>query len=122
MFRNGIYKITYGEPASGSTAEWSSRDHALAVMREGKLIGADRYGAVFVGEPVLSSGPLEAIRIQLTIPPGGELVNGFRAGPQGASMTLRSQFDPAKDDQSTIVDFAGADVALRVQYLGPLPE
>ena len=122
MFRNGIYKISYCQPVADRDIDWSLSEHALAVMRESKLIGADRHGAVFVGEPIHSSEALETIRVQLTVPPGGELVNGARVGPQGASITLRGQFDPTLVIQTTHIDLEGVNIALCVQYLGPLPE
>ncbi len=118
MFRNGIYKICYGLPSDTGGLE----EHALAVLRDGKLIGSDRHGSVFVGEPVCSTGPLESFRIQLTIPPGGELITGYRAGPQGSILSLRGQFDPTLNIQTSRVDVAGGQVELRVAYLGPLPE
>ena len=60
MFRNGIYKISYGLLSDGTEAT----EHAIAVLRGGRLIGSDRHGAVFNGEPLCSAGPLENIRIQ----------------------------------------------------------
>ena len=43
MFRNGVYKVCYRSPLD----EPGFHDHALAVMRDGKIIGSDRMGGVF---------------------------------------------------------------------------
>jgi hypothetical protein len=118
MFRNGIYKVCYG-PAS---IDDGPLEDALAVMRNGRLIGSDRHGCVFVGEPMCGVGPHETIRIQLTIPPGGELVTGFRAGQHGATLHLRGQFDPTLNVQTSMIDIEGERIALHVSYLGPLPD
>jgi hypothetical protein len=122
MFRNGIYKIDYRNPLEDGGA----CDDALVVVRDGKIIGADRHGGIYTGEPrcfaASKNGPEESIALQLTAPPGGELINGITAGPAGASFELTGRFDPALDRQTTVIDVGGAPIELVVSYLGPLPE
>lgn len=118
MFRNGIYKISYGLPSDEAGLE----ENAIAVLRAGRLIGSDRHGAVFTGEPMCCTGPLETIRIQLTLPPGAELVTGYKAGPLGSILNLRGQFDPALNVQTAMIEVAGQKIEVNVAYLGPVPE
>jgi hypothetical protein len=118
MFRNGIYKIFYRDPAD----EDGSFEDALAVVRNGKVIGADRYGGVFTGEPRCALGLLETLKLQLNMPPGGELVTGYVAGPSGVSLDIIGRLDPMRDNQTAVVEIGGEPVELVVSYLGPLPE
>ncbi len=117
MFRNGIYRIDYRNPND----ETAPRDDALVVFRDGKIIGADRHGGVFTGASRGTNGPLEAIGVHMTVPPGGELITGLVAGPEGATFDILSRLDPALDHQTATIDLAGAPIDLSVSYLGPLP-
>ncbi|MEQ1671527.1 MAG: hypothetical protein ABL893_11765 [Hyphomicrobium sp.] len=117
MFRNGIYKVSYRSKDDPS----SFPQDALALMRNGKIIGADRHGGVFTGEPVCGGGPLESLKLNFTLPPGGELVTGYVAGAGGACLDLNGRFDPALDRQTATVEICGAPVEVVVTYLGPLP-
>lgn len=118
MFRNGIYKIYYRDPLDQN----GPYEDALAVMRDGKIIGADRHGGVFNGEPRCALGLLETLHVELTVPPGGELVTGWVAGAAGASLAIRGRLDPVRDHQSAVVDIGGEAVEVVVSYLGPLPD
>lgn len=121
MFRNGIYRIDYRNPLDHE----APGDDALVVMRDGRMIGSDRYGGVFSGaarrSPLPPLGPKETIGVQMTVPPGGSLVTGHKAGPTGATIDILGRLDPALDHQTATIDVAGHPVELRVSYLGPLP-
>jgi hypothetical protein len=118
MFRNGIYKIFYRSPLDLH----AFTDHALAVVRDGKIIGADRLGAVFIGAPGPPTLDGETVSVDLRVPPGGELISGLKAGPDGAIVTVAAAFDPAQNTQSRRIDIAGSPVDVRLDYLGPLPD
>lgn len=118
MFRNGIYKVFYRSPLDN----FGFSDHALAVLRDGQIMGSDRLGAVFTGGPGIVAAGGHAVTIELAVPPGGELISGFKAGPTGASLTINTDFDPIQDTQVKMVDIGGGPVEVQLVYLGPLPE
>ena len=122
MFRNGIYKIDYRNPREDN----GPHDDALIVVRDGRIIGADRHGGIYTGEPRRSNGSRdgskESIALQMTAPPGGELINGISTGPAGALFELLGRFDPTLDRQTVVIDVGGAPIELVVTYLGPLPD
>ena len=116
MFRNGIYKVGY----RSLLHDEGSGENGFAIMRDGFIIGSDRLGAVFTGAP--GSRACERVTVELTVPPGGELITGFRAGPAGATVKVLTQLDPEKLSQTATVFVAGEPVEIQVCYLGPLPE
>ncbi len=118
MFRNGIYKVCYRNPMDGD----GHSEEGLAILRDGKIIGSDRHGGVFVGEPGRYSANDEDVSVELTVPPGGELVTGLVAGPAGATFKIRSRFNSAKLQQFVVADVGGAPVEIQLSYLGPLPD
>lgn len=118
MFRNGIYKVSYRSALDPG----SFPQDALALMRNGKIIGADRHGGVFTGEPRCGPGDLETLKLDFGVPPGGELVTGYVAGSNGATIDILGRFDPRLDQQTSMIDIGGAPVEVSVAYLGPLPE
>jgi hypothetical protein len=118
MFRNGIYKVCYRSPHDDDDFS----EHALAVLRDGQIIGSDRLGGVFTGAPRCGSAADDCISVDLTVPPGGELVNGFVAGPAGATIQIKTRLDPEKIAQVAVIDVAGEPVEIQLIYLGPLPE
>jgi hypothetical protein len=117
MFRNGIYKVCY----RSLQHDEGTGEHAYAIVRDGHIIGSDRLGAVFGGNGHMGSSGA-GVDIELTVPPGGELITGLVAGPLGASLKIQSKLDPEKLSQFAIVDVAGSPVEIMVSYLGPLPE
>jgi hypothetical protein len=121
MFRNGIYKVCY----RSLLHDEGTGEHSYASVRDGHIIGSDRLGAVFAGTGLsggAGDGRDDVFDIELTIPPGGELITGLVAGPCGATLKLQSRLDPGKLSQFAVVDVAGSQVEIMVSYLGPLPE
>lgn len=117
MFRNGIYRINYCSQNDDS----SPCDDALIVVRDGSIIGADRHGGVYTGSQYPTGGALDGVRVQMTVPPSGEMVTGAIAGAEGAVINIISRLDPTRDVQTATIDVAGNPVAISVSYLGPLP-
>jgi hypothetical protein len=118
MFRNGIYKVFYRGPLDG--CDFS--EHALAVLRDGHIIGADRLGGVFTGSPGMTATSCDSFNIELNVPPGGELVTGLVAGPAGATIKIKTRLDPEKIAQFVTIDVAGEPVEIELIYMGPIPE
>lgn len=117
MFRNGIYRIDYRSPNDDLIAS----EDALFVVRDGSIIGADRHGGVYAGSQFGTRGALDGVRVQMTAPPGGEMVTGTIAGPDGAVIDIVSKLDPARNFQTATVEVAGNPVEISVAYLGPFP-
>ena len=117
MFRNGIYRIDYRSPHN----DLIPSDDALFVVRDGSIIGADRHGGVYAGSQFGTKGALDGVRVQMTAPPGGELVTGAIAGPEGAVLDIVSKLDPARSFQTAMIEVAGNPVEISVAYLGPFP-
>ena len=118
MLRDGVYRIYYrslDDPVFGP-------EHALAVMREGSVIGSDPCGGVFTSLDGVDIDDPDIVRLRLTIPPCGELITGYLAGSDGATIEISGCFNPLASTQRSIIDVAGDPVEIEVLYLGPLPD
>lgn len=117
MLEDGIYALRFaathdGEPGSGS---------GLAVLREGKVLGSDPLGAVFTGTYEFDpKRQLNKVRLRLDVPPDGELITGFAAGPAGATLELAGAF-ASSGDETAFLQIAGAPLGVQIRYLGPVP-
>jgi len=118
MLSEGIYGLTYrGEEVDGSEG-----DQALAVLRNGKILGSDRFGGVFMGSYEFDmKREINRVHVRMQVPPEGELVTGFSAGPDGAILDIVGSFERAEPSARTIVEVAGRPVEITLSYLGPLP-
>jgi hypothetical protein len=63
----------------------------------------------------------DTVRLRFEVPPGGELITGFAAGPEGAVIDIVGAIDDRVPAPSTMVDVAGSPVSVSLCYLGPLP-
>lgn len=118
MLDEGLYNLEYraeylGESDSGT---------ALAVLRNGKILGSDRHGGVFMGsyEYDAMTG-LNAVHLRMHVPPDGMLVTGFAAGPDGATVDVVGSFGRAAPATSAFAEVAGRPVEVTMTYLGALP-
>ncbi len=120
MIDEGLYNVEYR--FTGSHSVDADVGSALAVLRNGKILGSDRWGAVFMGsyefDPVNETN---AVHLRLHVPPQGELVTGFAAGPEGAIIEVAGQFERAAPLTRTIADIAGQPLEVTMTYLGALP-
>jgi transcriptional regulator with XRE-family HTH domain len=119
MFDEGIYSLEYRVAAADPSETLGT---ALAVLRNGKILGSDRWGGVFSGRYEFDT--LEAVNkvhVRMQVPPDGELVTGFAAGPAGAILDIVGAFDRAAPVAETTVEVGGRPVDVRLRYLGPLP-
>jgi hypothetical protein len=118
MFRNGIYKVFYRSARDDD----DFTEHALAVLRDGQIIGADKLGGVFTGSSGASAACRDGIDVNFNVPPGGELVTGFVAGPAGAAIKIKTKLDPEKIAQFATIEIAGEPVEIELIYMGPIPK
>lgn len=124
MFDNGIYQLTLGsvradEPdgrAAGNSAE------ALAVLRNGTILGSDCWGGVFSGSYEFDRSLAQnKICLRIELPPESELITGLAAGPDGATIDISAAVGTSSNQRS-IVEIGGCPVAVEWSFLGPLPD
>lgn len=117
MFNEGIYGVSY----KGEHMGLLDGDSGLAVLRNGKILGSDR-GGVFMGryeyDPVHEHN---RVHVRMQVPPEGELVTGFSAGPGGAIIDIVAAFERAAPVAAAVVEVAGRPVEIQLTYLAPLP-
>ncbi|MCB1504183.1 MAG: helix-turn-helix domain-containing protein [Hyphomicrobiaceae bacterium] len=120
MIDEGLYNVEYR--SSFFCDESGACGSALAVLRNGKILGSDRWGGVFSGsyefDPVKETN---SVHLRLHVPPEGELVTGFAAGPKGAIIEIAGQFERAAPVSQTVADIAGEPVEVTMTFLGALP-
>ncbi len=119
MFQQGIYSISY-RSLSGKVAE---RETALAIFRDGKILGSDSHGGVFSGT-IRFDGAQDASKVDLKIdvPPGGTLITGYSAGIDGETIDIAGLFTTPNPASKAVVNVAGGQVEVELSYLGPLPD
>ncbi len=122
MIDEGLYNLEYRSTGSHGVDADGTVGSALAVLRNGKILGSDRWGVVFMGsyefDPVSETN---AVHLRLHVPPQGELVTGFAAGSEGAIIEVAGQFERAAPVSRTIADIAGQPLEVTMTYLGALP-
>ncbi len=92
------------------------------MLRDGKILGSDPWGGVFVGSCEFDpQARLNKVRLRFDVPPDGTLITGFSAGPAGAVLDIVGVLDGAAPNATTVVEVAGAPVSVKLTYLGPLP-
>jgi hypothetical protein len=125
MFDDGVYGLTLRTcyspegPVSGSSDE---SGEALAILRNGTILGSDRWGGLFSGTYVLHAptGKID-VHVWLEVPAEAELITGFSAGPEGAVFEIAAALDWGKPKSSTTVDVHGRPIVIEFAFIGPLP-
>lgn len=118
MLDNGLYSLTY----TSSDGDQTNSADGLAVFRNGHILGSDRLGSVFTGSYNYDSEiAASRVNVRLKVPAGGVLISGFRAGEQDALLEIKGCFARAAPSTSASLDIAGTVVAVRLTYLGALP-
>jgi len=118
MLKDGLYGLQYLARHEGGADGGS----ALAVLRDGKILGSDPWGGVFVGSCEFDpKARLNKVRLRFDVPPDGTLITGFSAGPSGAVLDIVGAVQNPAANAATVVEVAGAPVRVELTYLGPLP-
>ncbi len=118
MLEDGLYGLTFTAIRDGG----ADAGNALAVLRNGRILGSDPWGGVFVGSCEFDShAGLSKVRVQFDVPPEGTLITGFSAGPAGAVLDIVGGVEGASPLAETVVEIAGTPVNVELTYLGPLP-
>lgn len=122
MIDEGLYNLEYRSNLPGARGAASDVGSALAVLRNGKILGSDRWGAVFMGSYDFDpETELNSVHLRLHVPADGILITGFTAGPEGATIEIVGSFARALPVTTTITDVAGHPVEVTMTYLGALP-
>lgn len=118
MLRDGIYGLRYTAAAGGPSQDGD----ALAVLRDGRILGSDPWGGVFAGCCEFDAAArTNRMSLRFKVPPQGELITGFCAGPDGAVLDIMGACLPDAFEATVVVEVAGAPVSVHLTYLGPLP-
>ncbi len=118
MLDEGIYGLAY----TGEHLGEADGGDALAVLRNGKILGSDRWGGVFSGSYEYDAAAgTNKVHVRLDVPPEGVLVTGFSAGRDGATIDIVGCFERAAPEASITIDIAGRPVDIKLTYLGPVP-
>lgn len=121
---DGLYRITYRSGADDDDA------FALAVLRDGKILGADRYGGVFKGAYAFDrTRGANIVKLSFTLPPYGTLAGGYTAGPNAevvdATCVLPGPAAPGPRHGAHVLKstltFARATLEVELFYVGLLP-
>ena len=117
MLQDGLYDLSYrlGETSAPSTG------YGLASLRNGRILGSDRWGGVFSGSYRFDAdrGVCE-IQVRLNAPPDGVLITGLPSGPDGLALDLVAEFKGDTPGTSTVVNVGGCPVAVEFSYIGQI--
>lgn len=114
----GLYGVDYkvGAPTIGSNA-------GLAVLRDGKIIGSDCCGSVFVGSYEYDTLDAETlVRIHMTMAYDGGVITGQWAGRYSTSSNLEAALEQVVPGLEGRIDAGDPHVTFKLTYIGPLPE
>jgi hypothetical protein len=119
MLKDGLYDLTYqlvGAPDQ-------TRQTALVVLRDDKVLGSDRWGGVFEGRRTVDPATgVETLAVRFRLPPGGVLVTSSNPSVTGELIALSVQLDPTETNAAFIVLIAGQPVRFSFEYRGQLPD
>lgn len=117
MLQDGLYDLSY---RSGLASE-PSIGYGLASLRNGRILGSDRWGGVFSGsyrfDAVRGVGE---IQVRLNAPPDGVLITGLPSGPDGLTLDVVAELKADTPRTSAVVDVGGCPVAVEFSYIGPI--
>lgn len=117
MLDNGVYRLSFQRRG----AEGSEYGDGLAVVRDGRILGSDRFGGVFAGCCRLDpAGGGSLVQVQLAMPPHAVLLTGFEAGPQGTTLEITALIKRPAPVSKGIVEVAGEAIEVELMYVGPL--
>lgn len=118
---------TYGIKLQAAGTPKPPAQSALAVLRRGRIVGADRTGSAFSGSHCYDTcSGLNRVHLRLEVPPEGELITGFSAGIEGAVVDIvgalrADETEGAPLSASAIVDIAGRPLEVTLTFLAPPP-
>ena len=115
---NGVYAIQYFREDVFVDAV----GEALAILRDGEILGSDQFGGVFEWRIVNGggNGP-DRVFVKLRIPPGGCLVTGYCVGDEGAVVDISGTLIGRNSNGGGTFEVIVEKVEVRFRYVGPAP-
>jgi hypothetical protein len=114
MLQNGVYEISF--------QSIGRIDRANAILRDGTILGSDKWGAVFAGQwQVDAHQALDHVTLRLQVPPKGELITGFSAGPHGAIVDIVGAFAHDQAGKRAKIEIGGQPLDVELSFVSPLP-
>jgi len=120
MLRDGLYELFYRAEADPS----GGFDSLLLALRNGNVLGSDRWGGVFTGRCEYDTLTRQhRINVRLIVPPGGMLVTDDCPRESGDEIDVAVTLGPARELSSGcgLVDVGGQQVRVELQFKGPVP-
>lgn len=117
MLQDGLYDLSYrsGEASAPSTG------YGLASLRNGTILGTDRWGGVFSGSYRYDAERgVGEVQVRLNAPSDGVLITGLPSGPDGLVLDLVAEFKADTPATSAVVDVGGCPVTVEFSYIGPI--
>jgi hypothetical protein len=126
MLTDGLYGLTIQRGRRPPRKPAASAE-ALAVLRNGTILGSGPWGGLFSGTYAVDAMTgQDVFKLQIDVPPNGTLVNGFTAGPGGASFDVVAAFDQASKShrakaRRAKIEIAGKPLHVAIDFIGPIP-
>lgn len=116
LLTDGVYNLLFRLKADTGPAT-----SGLAIIRDNRIFGSDPEGSVFEGHLAPDEQGTPRIRGVLSLPPGGELITGLAAGPEGMDVELTAHPQAQDGTLRFIAVVAGESIDVDITYVGPLP-
>ncbi len=117
-WEDGLYSLTF-VLEGGRGDEFGD---ALAVLRDGRLLGSDKHGGVFEGQlSTTRCGSASCLALTMRVPPGGVLVTGQHFGGKEAMLDVVGVLSHIGGEMNGVCDLFGERLAIQFRYVGDLP-
>lgn len=121
MLDDGVYGLSFAIRTADGMGKAAAQGEALAVLRQGHILGSDPYGSVFRGQCRYDAAQgCSIVEVRLAVPPNGVLLTGLEAGPEGAVLDVSGRFAPPQPVSSTVVDVGGVPMVVELRFVGRL--
>lgn len=115
--REGLYQLKVRPVGTGLPLE----SRAIVMLRHGRFFGSDACGAILDGScSEVDEHGMGVARLNVRVPPSGELVTGFSAGAGGEMIEIVAAFARPRPASRTIVDVGGSAVEVEIEFVGSL--
>lgn len=117
-FRDGLYSVKFFMQGAGE----EDSGEALAILREGSILGSDKFGGVFEGRLVVGPcGRKAGVSLRVGIPPGGVVVTGKRVAGEETVLEVVGELSMTGDLLEGVCDLDGGRLVVNFRYIGVLP-
>ena len=120
MLKDGVYELFYRAEADPE----GGYESLLLSLRNGNVLGSDRWGGVFTGRCDFDIGANQhRVNVRLLVPPGGMLVTDDAPRMLGDQIDVAVTLGRSREISSGfgLVDVGGQRVRVELQFKGPVP-